>query len=128
MTQTLDKFLKCPRFFSQWEWVLVSSNQSFLSTWTTKHLSAVSNNTATWDESCDISVDSYSLNRFVSKIVFRSISRLRFVHIRRISWFRRDLTVMEAYGVGFRQLSVLLFCVTGIWSAYIYQGVLQETV
>ncbi|XVF85973.1 hypothetical protein PTKIN_Ptkin17bG0159900 [Pterospermum kingtungense] len=34
---------------------------------------------------------------------------------------------MEAHGAGLRRVLVLLFCVTGIWSAYIYQGVLQET-
>ncbi|KAF4360881.1 hypothetical protein CsatB_018885 [Cannabis sativa] len=34
---------------------------------------------------------------------------------------------MEAHGSGLRRILVLAFCVTGIWSAYIYQGVLQET-
>ncbi|KAG6601416.1 UDP-galactose/UDP-glucose transporter 3, partial [Cucurbita argyrosperma subsp. sororia] len=34
---------------------------------------------------------------------------------------------MEAHGSGFRRVFVLAFCVAGIWSAYIYQGVLQET-
>ncbi|KAH7570133.1 hypothetical protein JRO89_XS05G0050300 [Xanthoceras sorbifolium] len=34
---------------------------------------------------------------------------------------------MEAHGSGFRRVLVLAFCVAGIWSAYIYQGVLQET-
>ncbi|RYR17949.1 hypothetical protein Ahy_B03g062600 isoform A [Arachis hypogaea] len=34
---------------------------------------------------------------------------------------------MEAHGSGLRRLLVLGFCVAGIWSAYIYQGVLQET-
>ncbi|KAE8716087.1 UDP-galactose/UDP-glucose transporter 3 [Hibiscus syriacus] len=34
---------------------------------------------------------------------------------------------MEATGVGLRRALVLAFCVAGIWSAYIYQGVLQET-
>lgn len=33
---------------------------------------------------------------------------------------------MEAHGAGLRRLLVLAFCVVGIWSAYIYQGVLQE--
>ncbi|MFS8031725.1 putative UAA transporter [Helianthus anomalus] len=35
---------------------------------------------------------------------------------------------MEAHGVSFRRVLELAFCVAGIWSAYIYQGVLQETV
>ncbi|WMV28482.1 hypothetical protein MTR67_021867 [Solanum verrucosum] len=35
---------------------------------------------------------------------------------------------MEAHGAGLRRVLVLAFCVAGIWSAYIYQGVLQETV
>ncbi|VFQ63141.1 unnamed protein product [Cuscuta campestris] len=35
---------------------------------------------------------------------------------------------MESHGSGFRRVLVLAFCVAGIWSAYIYQGVLQETV
>ncbi|KAL9667292.1 hypothetical protein QQ045_001643 [Rhodiola kirilowii] len=35
---------------------------------------------------------------------------------------------MEAHGAGLRRVVVLAFCVAGIWSAYIYQGVLQETV
>ncbi|XP_062161069.1 UDP-galactose/UDP-glucose transporter 3 [Alnus glutinosa] len=34
---------------------------------------------------------------------------------------------MEAHGAGLRRVLVLGFCVIGIWSAYIYQGVLQET-
>ncbi|KAL1330100.1 hypothetical protein AAHE18_12G088100 [Arachis hypogaea] len=34
---------------------------------------------------------------------------------------------MEAHGSGLRRVLVLAFCVAGIWSAYIYQGVLQET-
>ncbi|TXG56467.1 hypothetical protein EZV62_017780 [Acer yangbiense] len=34
---------------------------------------------------------------------------------------------MEAHGSSFRRVLVLAFCVAGIWSAYIYQGVLQET-
>lgn len=33
---------------------------------------------------------------------------------------------MESHG-SFRRIFVLAFCVAGIWSAYIYQGVLQET-
>ncbi|KAL8550355.1 hypothetical protein ACS0TY_008974 [Phlomoides rotata] len=35
---------------------------------------------------------------------------------------------MEAHGSGIRRVYLLLFCVAGIWSAYIYQGLLQETV
>nr|ACU18391.1 unknown [Glycine max] len=35
---------------------------------------------------------------------------------------------MEAHGGGLRRILVLAFCVAGIWSAYIYQGVLQENV
>lgn len=35
---------------------------------------------------------------------------------------------MEAHGSGLRRLLVLAFCVAGIWSAYIYQGFLQETI
>ncbi|KAG5629588.1 hypothetical protein H5410_001305 [Solanum commersonii] len=35
---------------------------------------------------------------------------------------------MESHGAGIRRVMVLAFCVAGIWSAYIYQGVLQETV
>ncbi|KAI4370530.1 hypothetical protein MLD38_018877 [Melastoma candidum] len=34
---------------------------------------------------------------------------------------------MEAQGSGLRRVMILAFCVAGIWSAYIYQGVLQET-
>lgn len=34
---------------------------------------------------------------------------------------------MEAHGAGLRRVLVLAFCVSGIWSAYIYQGFLQET-
>ncbi|KAL1291406.1 hypothetical protein AAHE18_20G198400 [Arachis hypogaea] len=34
---------------------------------------------------------------------------------------------MEAHGSGLRRVLVLTFCVAGIWSAYIYQGILQET-
>ncbi|KAK8508162.1 hypothetical protein V6N11_073663 [Hibiscus sabdariffa] len=34
---------------------------------------------------------------------------------------------MEAHGAGLRRVLVLAFCVAGIWSAYIYQGILQET-
>ncbi|KAL1299397.1 hypothetical protein HN51_043900 [Arachis hypogaea] len=34
---------------------------------------------------------------------------------------------MEAHRSGLRRVLVLAFCVAGIWSAYIYQGVLQET-
>ncbi|KAK7362217.1 hypothetical protein VNO77_04324 [Canavalia gladiata] len=34
---------------------------------------------------------------------------------------------MEAHGGGFRHVLVLAFCFAGIWSAYITQGVLQET-
>ncbi|EXB63844.1 UDP-galactose/UDP-glucose transporter 3 [Morus notabilis] len=34
---------------------------------------------------------------------------------------------MEAHASGLRRVFVLAFCVAGIWSAYIYQGVLQET-
>ncbi|WVZ09703.1 hypothetical protein V8G54_014233 [Vigna mungo] len=39
---------------------------------------------------------------------------------------RADL--MEAHGGGLRRILLLAFCVAGIWSAYIYQGVLQENV
>ncbi|XP_057508554.1 UDP-galactose/UDP-glucose transporter 3-like [Actinidia eriantha] len=35
---------------------------------------------------------------------------------------------MESHGGGLRRVLVLAVCVAGIWSAYIYQGVLQETV
>ncbi|XAR56029.1 hypothetical protein NMG60_11036312 [Bertholletia excelsa] len=35
---------------------------------------------------------------------------------------------MESHGAGLQRVLVLAFCVAGIWSAYIYQGVLQETV
>ncbi|KAK7839506.1 udp-galactose/udp-glucose transporter 3 [Quercus suber] len=34
---------------------------------------------------------------------------------------------MEIHGDGLRRVLVLAFCVAGIWSAYIYQGFLQET-
>ncbi|KAF8378421.1 hypothetical protein HHK36_029760 [Tetracentron sinense] len=34
---------------------------------------------------------------------------------------------MENHGVGIGRVLVLAFCIAGIWSAYIYQGVLQET-
>ncbi|KAL6186874.1 hypothetical protein ACLB2K_042993 [Fragaria x ananassa] len=34
---------------------------------------------------------------------------------------------MESHGSGLRRVTVLAFCVAGIWAAYIYQGVLQET-
>ncbi|CAI9092692.1 OLC1v1028009C1 [Oldenlandia corymbosa var. corymbosa] len=33
---------------------------------------------------------------------------------------------MESHGSGLRRVFLLSFCVAGIWSAYIYQGVLQE--
>ncbi|KAH6756338.1 UDP-galactose transporter 3 [Perilla frutescens var. hirtella] len=35
---------------------------------------------------------------------------------------------MESHGSGLRRIFVLAFCVAGIWAAYIYQGILQETV
>ncbi|KAK6159998.1 hypothetical protein DH2020_003379 [Rehmannia glutinosa] len=35
---------------------------------------------------------------------------------------------MESHGAGLRRVFLLAFCVAGIWAAYIYQGVLQETV
>lgn len=35
---------------------------------------------------------------------------------------------MESHGAGLSRVFLLAFCVVGIWSAYIYQGVLQETV
>nr|XP_043626678.1 UDP-galactose/UDP-glucose transporter 3-like [Erigeron canadensis] len=35
---------------------------------------------------------------------------------------------MGIHGVGIRRAMELAFCITGIWSAYIYQGLLQETV
>ncbi|KAG8383105.1 hypothetical protein BUALT_Bualt05G0150200 [Buddleja alternifolia] len=35
---------------------------------------------------------------------------------------------MESSGGGLRRILLLAFCVAGIWAAYIYQGVLQETV
>ncbi|XP_023732112.1 UDP-galactose/UDP-glucose transporter 3 [Lactuca sativa] len=35
---------------------------------------------------------------------------------------------MVFHGVGLRRALELAFCIAGIWSAYIYQGVLQETV
>ncbi|KAL3511154.1 hypothetical protein ACH5RR_030555 [Cinchona calisaya] len=35
---------------------------------------------------------------------------------------------MESYVAGIRRVFLLAFCIAGIWSAYIYQGVLQETV
>ncbi|CAA2971763.1 UDP-galactose UDP-glucose transporter 3 [Olea europaea subsp. europaea] len=35
---------------------------------------------------------------------------------------------MESHGAGLRRVLLLSVCVVGIWSAYIYQGVLQETV
>ncbi|EPS68547.1 hypothetical protein M569_06222 [Genlisea aurea] len=35
---------------------------------------------------------------------------------------------MESHNAGLRRVFVLVFCVAGIWAAYIYQGVLQETV
>ncbi|KAI7738331.1 hypothetical protein M8C21_012263 [Ambrosia artemisiifolia] len=34
---------------------------------------------------------------------------------------------MGPRGGSFRRFLELSFCITGIWSAYIYQGVLQET-
>ncbi|XP_042049091.1 UDP-galactose/UDP-glucose transporter 3-like [Salvia splendens] len=34
---------------------------------------------------------------------------------------------MESHGSGLRRVLLLAFCISGIWSAYIYQGVLQET-
>ncbi|KAH0866238.1 hypothetical protein HID58_083449 [Brassica napus] len=34
---------------------------------------------------------------------------------------------MESHGSGLRRVLLLSFCVAGIWAAYIYQGVLQET-
>lgn len=38
-----------------------------------------------------------------------------------------EVGVMEANGSGFRRILLLALCISGIWSAYIYQGVLQET-
>ncbi|XP_057810877.1 UDP-galactose/UDP-glucose transporter 3-like [Salvia miltiorrhiza] len=35
---------------------------------------------------------------------------------------------MESRGAGIHRVFLLAFCVAGIWAAYIYQGVLQETV
>ncbi|XP_075518375.1 UDP-galactose/UDP-glucose transporter 3 isoform X2 [Primulina tabacum] len=35
---------------------------------------------------------------------------------------------MQSPSAGLRRVLLLAFCVTGIWAAYIYQGVLQETV
>lgn len=35
---------------------------------------------------------------------------------------------MELHASGLRRVLILAFCVAGIWAAYIYQGVLQETV
>ncbi|OVA09052.1 UAA transporter [Macleaya cordata] len=35
---------------------------------------------------------------------------------------------MESHGAGIGRIVVLVFCIAGIWSAYITQGVLQETV
>ncbi|KAL6994794.1 hypothetical protein U1Q18_043397, partial [Sarracenia purpurea var. burkii] len=35
---------------------------------------------------------------------------------------------MESHGTGLRRVLVLTFCVVGIWSAYICQGLLQEIV
>ncbi|GER49535.1 UDP-galactose transporter [Striga asiatica] len=37
-------------------------------------------------------------------------------------------TAMESHGSGLSRVFLLAFCVAGIWAAYIYQGVLQETV
>jgi UDP-galactose transporter B1 len=34
---------------------------------------------------------------------------------------------MESHGSGLRRVLLLSFCVAGIWAAYIYQGILQET-
>ncbi|XP_057777138.1 UDP-galactose/UDP-glucose transporter 3 [Salvia miltiorrhiza] len=34
---------------------------------------------------------------------------------------------MESHGSGLRRVLLLAFCISGIWAAYIYQGVLQET-
>ncbi|KAL6513867.1 UDP-galactose/UDP-glucose transporter 3 [Orobanche hederae] len=34
---------------------------------------------------------------------------------------------MESHAAGLRRVFLLAFCVAGIWAAYIYQGVLQET-
>ncbi|XP_047960030.1 UDP-galactose/UDP-glucose transporter 3-like [Salvia hispanica] len=34
---------------------------------------------------------------------------------------------MESHGSRLRRVLLLAFCISGIWSAYIYQGVLQET-
>ncbi|CAH2037743.1 unnamed protein product [Thlaspi arvense] len=39
----------------------------------------------------------------------------------------RRRAAMEAHGSGLRRVLLLSFCVAGIWAAYIYQGVLQET-
>lgn len=48
--------------------------------------------------------------------------------LRRRSGFPREPTAaMEAKGSGLRRVFILAFCVAGIWTAYIYQGVLQET-
>ncbi|CAI0387592.1 unnamed protein product [Linum tenue] len=34
---------------------------------------------------------------------------------------------MEAHSAGLRRVILLAFCIAGIWAAYIYQGVVQET-
>ncbi|CAI0387609.1 unnamed protein product [Linum tenue] len=34
---------------------------------------------------------------------------------------------MEAHNAGLRRVILLAFCIAGIWAAYIYQGVVQET-
>ncbi|KAM0983945.1 hypothetical protein ACFX2I_011350 [Malus domestica] len=41
--------------------------------------------------------------------------------------FIHSAAEMEAHGSGLRRVLVFGFCVVGIWAAYIYQGVLQET-
>ncbi|KAJ9554451.1 hypothetical protein OSB04_018496 [Centaurea solstitialis] len=50
---------------------------------------------------------------------------------KRINDFSPEIEIpapMESHGVGLRRILELAFCVAGIWTAYIYQGVLQETV
>ncbi|KZV43724.1 UDP-galactose transporter 3 isoform 1 [Dorcoceras hygrometricum] len=39
-----------------------------------------------------------------------------------------SLFQMESQAAGLRRVLLLSFCVSGIWAAYIYQGILQETV
>lgn len=66
-------------------------------------------------------------SRLCNKQIIKTYQKITFFGYRRRNNRRRGGGVMEANGSGFRRILLLALCVSGIWSAYIYQGVLQET-